>query len=112
MVPMHSPIDEVASGVTQRYSTTETPTHGESVGTAQTNIDTMHKIDASAREHLRAPRSDEPYAMNVVWDDGPHNIESFIRKAPYRVRIFVGVSSNDMLTVVSLVDTGQREFGK
>lgn len=100
------PLDEVASEVTKSDSSIQTPTHGESVTTAQTSIDTWNKIDASANEQARTPQPDAPYTVIVQWVDGPYDLTSFFRRATYRVQTSVVMSSNAMLTVESLFGTG------
>lgn len=77
----------------------------EGVTIAQTNINSMGKIDASASEQLRSQSTDGQYAMTVNSGDGPNDVETFFHNPTYRVQISVGVSTNAMLTVVRLFDT-------
>lgn len=58
-------LDEFVSEVTHRDSSIESPTHGECVATAQTNIYATDKIDALPNERLRAPPPNGPYVMHV-----------------------------------------------
>lgn len=42
--------------------------------------------------------------MDVQWVYGPYDVVSFLRKVTYCVWIFVGIFSNAVSTVPSLVD--------
>lgn len=62
---IHHPLNKVAADVTQTDLSTESSAHGESVTTAETNIDNTVKLDALANEQPRALLSDRPYAFIV-----------------------------------------------
>lgn len=44
--------------------------------------------------------------MNVQLDNGPYDIGSFFRRVSYRVKMSIGVRSNALLTVASLLHMG------
>lgn len=82
------------------------PADGETVPTAQTNIDCTGNPDASANEHGRTPPTNRPNAFSVQWDEGIYDFASLLCKETYRVQQSVRFSSHAMINLSSLVDTG------
>lgn len=69
-------------------------------------ISTRDKIDASANAKPRTTTINGPYATSVQREDSPYDVAPFSCKGTYLVRTSVGISSNAILKVTSLVDKG------
>lgn len=107
--PVPRPLDEVESEMTQSDSSSEAPTCRECVTTTMKTIDTSDKLDASANEPLRTLPPRGPYAMSVLWDEGPYDVASLFPKVTYCVRKPVVTSSDNMLTVARFFDEGSGQ---
>lgn len=104
--PSDCPSDDVVSYVTERDSSITPRTQGGSVTFIQTRTDSYNKIDTIAKCNIRLLPPAGPYLLKVQFDDGPHDVASFFRKLTNLVRLPIGATSNALLTVVRLLDTG------
>lgn len=55
-------------------------------------------MKASRNQQLRSVPPGGPYAVIIQCDDSRYEVVSFFRQITYRVRIFLGISSNAVLT--------------
>lgn len=102
--PFHRPSDAVVSNVTQSDSSSMSHTQRGSVTFISTSTHKKCKPDISAKPSIRSSLPTGQYIFNVHFEDVLHNVTSFFCKVTYRINISIGVTSNAILTVVSILD--------
>lgn len=74
--------------------------------TIAVNNDRNIKPELSAKTNILIPPRTEPYDFHIQFDDDLHVVASFFRKATNWLNILMGVTSNALLTVASLLHMG------
>lgn len=65
-----------------------------------------NKIDASGKTNVQLPLPAIQYVFNVHFDNGQHDVASYLRKPTYRIKISMIATSRIILAVASLLDSG------
>lgn len=94
LAPSDRPRDDVVSYVTQSDSSITTHTQMGSVTFMETETDSQNKTGPSGKTNIRVPPPPQPYIFNIHFDDVPHDVMSFFRKAAYRLNISIVATLN------------------
>lgn len=103
---VYCPPDAGVSHVTQTVSLIKPHLQRAIITFTAGNTDNRIKPDARARPNIILPLPPGQRVFNVQIDDVPHDVSSFFCKATYLFKISIVVTSNALLTVASLHDTG------